>query len=135
MSQALLTNYRAFLKSGTLMRAELAKLLKGKQYLPDATINALARVHAECYGAHAVQKESGAWVFYTTNDPEQQTRDNVHEGAKKQWARAIAPHHNYIRKESNGRKKMSAVDRLLTSFENLTLAQQRAFIKSLPRNV
>jgi hypothetical protein len=126
MNANLLNNYRAYLKAGAAMRAELAKMLKGKQYLPEATVNALARVHAECYGAHAVQKESGAWVFYTTSNPEEQTRDTVHEAAKKQWARHIAPHHDYERKEAVVRHKKSEADKWIETYEKLPKATRRA---------
>ncbi len=123
---ALLNNYRTFIKSGAAMRAELERMLKGSQFLPDATINALARVHAECYKAHAVQKESGAWVFYTTSKPEEQTRDNVHESAKKQWSRTIAPHHDYDRKETAVRNKKSEADKWIDGYEKLPKAARRA---------
>lgn len=126
MSQSLLTNYRLYLKHGALMRAELARLLKGKQYLPNAIVNKLAVVHAECYGAHAVQQESGAWVFHTTSDPEQQSRDTQHEAAKKQWQRTIAPHHNYKRKDTGTRNKMSEADRFINAYEKLPKTQRRA---------
>jgi len=135
--KTLLNNYRAYLKAGAAMRAELDRMLAGAQFLPDATVNALARVHAECYKAHAVQKESGAWVFYTTSNPEEQTRENVHEAAKKQWARTIAPHHNYERKEAPARNKMSEADRFIAAFEKLPKAQRKAiasYIASL-RNI
>jgi hypothetical protein len=124
--RTLLNNYRSFIKSGEAMRAELSKMLAGKQYLPDATINALAGVHAECYGAHAVQKESGAWVFYTTSNPEEQTRDAVHEAAKKQWSRTIAPLHNYARKDTPVRNKASEADRYINAFEKLPKSARRA---------
>jgi hypothetical protein len=132
MNANLLNNYRAYLKAGAAMRAELAKILKGNQYLPDATVNALARVHAKYYEETgdspccAVQKESGAWVFYTTSNPEEQTRDNVHEAAKKQWARHIAPHHNYERKEAGVRHKKSEADKWIETYEKLPKATRRA---------
>jgi len=132
MYQELLSNYRKYLKAGSAMRAELAKLLKGKQYLPHDVVNKLARVHESCYeSCHAVMKDTGAWVFYTTDDPEQQTRANVHEAAKKQWQRTIAPHHDYERKEASVRNKKSVVDRYVDSIMKLTAAQRRAIAKAI----
>jgi hypothetical protein len=124
--QALLNNYRNYLKSGAAMRDSLKASLGRDNYLPDATVNALARVHAEYYGAHAVQKESGAWVFYTTSKPEEQTRENYNESANKQWQRTIAPHHNYERKATAVRHKKSEADKWIESYEKLPKSVRRA---------
>ena len=130
MSTTLINNYRQFLQSGSAMRAELDRLLKGAQYLPDALIDKLAGVHASHYGAFAKQSETtGAWVFFES--AEDTTNKGRHAAANKQWSRTIAPHHDYSRREVT-RNKQSEVDRLLGAFNKLSLREQRAFIKSLP---
>ena len=128
---ALIRDYKAFIASGTKVREHLAKLLKGNQYLPCDVVNKLARAHEQAYKCHAVMRDTGAWVFYTTADSEQQTRENYHEGAMKQWSRTIAPHHDYERKATAVRNKKSVVDRYVDAIMKLTPAQRRAIIKAL----
>lgn len=127
----LVRDYKAFIASGTKFRAHLAKLLKGNQYLPHDAVNKLARAHEQAYGCFAVMKDSGAWVFYTTEDSEQQTRDNYHEAAIKQWNRTIAPHHDYERKATAVRNKKSAVDRYVDAIMKLPVAQRRAIARAI----
>jgi len=128
---ALIRDYKAFIASGIKMRDHLAKLLRGKQYLPCDVVNKLARAHEQAYACHAVMKDSGAWVFYTEADSEQQTRDNYHEAAMKQWSRSIAPHHNYERKATAVRNKKSTVDRYVDAIMKLSIAQRRAIARAI----
>lgn len=128
---SLIKDYKDFIKSGTRVREHLSKLLKGKQYLPHDVVNKLARAHEQAYGCHAVMKDSGAWVFYTTGDSEQQTRENYHESATKQWNRTIAPHHDYERKAQVVRHKKSAVDRYVEAIMKLPAAQRRAIARAI----
>lgn len=128
---ALIKDYKDFIKSGIKVRDHLAKLLKGKQYLPVDVVNKLARAHEQAYGCYAVMRDTGAWVFYTTDDSEQQTRENYHESATKQWNRTIAPHHNYERKDSPVRHKKSVVDRYVDAIMKLSAAQRRAIAKAI----
>jgi hypothetical protein len=76
-------------------------------------------------------KDTGQWFFYTTDDSKQQTRENYHESAKKQWERTIAPHHNYERKASPVRHKKSAVDRYVDAIMKLPASQRRAIANAI----
>ena len=129
---ALIKDYKAFINSASKVREHLAKLLKGKQYLPCDVVNKLARAHEQSYeGCYAVMKDTGQWCFYTTDDSKQQTRENYHEGARKQWERTIAPHHNYERKASAVRHKKSAVDRYVDAIMKLPASQRRAIANAI----
>jgi len=128
---AIIRDYKTFIASGIKMREHLAKLLKGKQYLPCDVVNKLARAHEQAYKCHAVMKDTGQWFFYTTDDSKQQTRENYHESAKKQWERTIAPHHNYERKASPVRHKKSAVDRYVDAIMKLPASQRRAIANAI----
>jgi hypothetical protein len=130
---ALIKDYKAFIKSGTTMRKHLAALLKGgKQYLPCDVVNKLARAHEQCYeNCFAVMRDTGQWVFFTTGDSKKQTRENYHEAARKQWDRTIAPLHDYERKASAVRFKKSAVDRYVEAIMKLPVAQRRAIARAI----
>lgn len=129
---ALIKDYKAFINSASKVREHLAKLLKGKQYLPCDVVNKLARAHEQSYkGCYAAMRDTGQWCFYTTDDPKQQTRENYHEGARKQWERTIAPHHNYERKASGVRHKKSVVDRYVTAIMKLPASQRRAIANAI----
>lgn len=129
---ALIKEYKAFIASGTKVREHLAKLLKGKQYLPCDVVNKLARAHEQSYkGCYAAMRDTGQWCFYTTDDPEQQTRDNYHGTATKQWSRTIAPHHNYERKAKAVRNKKSVVDRYVDAIMKLSASQRRAIANAI----
>lgn len=129
---ALIADYKAFIKSGTKVREHLAKLLKGKQYLPCDVVNKLARAHEQSYAScFAVMRDTGAWVFYTTDDSERQTRENYHDTATKQWSRTVAPHHDYERKASPVRHKKSAVDRYVDAIMKLSVTQRRAIARAI----
>lgn len=127
----LIRDYKAFIASGTKVREHIAKLLKGKQYLPHDVVNKLARAHEQAYKCHAVMKDTGAWVFYTTDDSEQQTRENYHGTATKQWSRTIAPHHDYERKAKAVRNKKSVVDRYVDAIMKLPASQRRAIANAI----
>ena len=129
---ALIKDYKAFINSASKVREHLAKLLKGKQYLPCDVVNKLARAHEQSYkGCYAAMRDTGQWCFYTTDDSKQQTRENYHEGARKQWERTIAPHHNYERKASAVRHKKSAVDRYVDAIMKLPASQRRAIANAI----
>ena len=128
----LLKAYKKYINSASKVREHLAKLLKGKQYLPCDVVNKLARAHEQSYeGCYAVMKDTGQWFFYTTDDSKQQIRENYHEGARKQWERTIAPHHNYERKASGVRHKKSVVDRYVESIMKLPASQRRAIANAI----
>ena len=128
----LLKAYKKFINSASKVREHLAKLLKGKQYLPCDVVNKLARAHEQSYkGCYAAMRDTGQWCFYTTDDSKQQTRENYHEGARKQWERTIAPHHNYERKASGVRHKKSVVDRYVTAIMKLPASQRRAIANAI----
>ena len=129
---ALIKDYKAFINSASKVREHLAKLLKGKEYLPCDVVNKLARAHEQSYkGCYAAMRDTGQWCFYTTDDSKQQTRENYHEGARKQWERTIAPHHNYERKASAVRHKKSAVDRYVDAIMKLPASQRRAIANAI----
>ena len=129
---ALIKDYKAFINSASKVREHLAKLLKGKEYLPCDVVNKLARAHEQSYkGCYAAMRDTGQWCFYTTDDSKQQTRENYHEGARKQWERTIAPHHNYERKASPVRHKKSAVDRYVDAIMKLPASQRRAIANAI----
>ena len=95
-------------------------------------VNKLARAHEQSYkGCYAAMRDTGQWCFYTTDDSKQQTRENYHEGARKQWERTIAPHHNYERKASGVRHKKSVVDRYVDAIMKLPASQRRAIANAI----
>ena len=129
---ALIKDYKAFINSASKVREHLAKLLKGKQYLPCDVVNKLARAHEQSYkGCYAAMRDTGQWCFYTTDDSKQQTRENYHESARKQWERTIAPHHDYERKASGVRHKKSVVDRYVDAIMKLPASQRRAIANAI----
>jgi hypothetical protein len=115
------TSYAAFLKSGTSFKDAVVKALGKKQFLPDATVEALAGVHAKAYGAEARQTESGRWTFYAD--------DKRHEVATKNWARWVGCFHAAAKSARGGAtsKQVDPVEKLVASFEKLTAAQKRRF--------
>lgn len=83
--------------------------------------------------AEVVRTKTGGVSFNKADG----TRDSTALSALRYWcARTtlFAPSGSAAKKGKT-RNKVSAVDRLLASFENLSLKEQREFIKSLPRNV
>ena len=85
------------------------------------------------YKAKVVRTKTGGVSFNKSDG----TRHSTALSALRYWcARTtlFAPSGSAAKK-GNTRNKMSAVDRLLASFEKLSLKEQREFIKSLPRNV
>ena len=133
MQTSLKQIYLTYLRAGGDMRKALEKsMVRGK--LPRAVVNELAATHAEYYECHAHETESGAWRFF--NDADDVTSTNRHDAATRQWNRAIAPLTGIAKSNRGGsRNKMSAVDRMLAQFEKLSLKDQRAFVKALPRNI
>ena len=99
----------------------------------DFVANKVAPAVAKRYGAEVVRTRTGGVSFNKADG----TRDSTALSALRYWcARTtlFAPSGSAAKK-GNTRNKMSAVDRLLASFEKLSLKEQREFIKSLPRNV
>lgn len=133
MQTSLSQIYLAYLRAGGDMRKALEKaMVRGK--LPRAVVDELAGTHAMYYKCHAHQTENGAWRFF--NDADDVTSANRHDAATRQWNRAIAPLTGIAKSNRGGfRNKVSAVDRLLASFEKLSLKEQREFVKALPRNI
>lgn len=125
--------YDTYLRAGGDVRKALeASMVRGK--LPRDVVNKLAGVHAKYYACHAHETESGAWRFFTSADD--LTSANRHDAATRQWNRAIAPLTGQAKSNRGGaRNKISAVDRLLASFEKLSVREQREFVKALPRNI
>ena len=85
------------------------------------------------YNAEVVRTKTGGVSFNKADG----TRDSTALSALRYWCAGttlFAPSGSAAKK-GDTRKKMSAVDRLLASFEKLSLKEQREFIKSLPRNV
>lgn len=124
--------YDTYLRAGGDVRKALeASMVRGK--LPRDVVSKLAGVHAKYYACHAHETDSGAWRFF--NDAEDVTSANRHDSATRQWNRTIAPLTGTKSKQGGSRNKMSAVDRLLASFEKLSVREQREFVKSLPRNI
>ena len=99
----------------------------------DFVASKVAPAVAKRYGAEVVRTRTGGVSFNKADG----TRDSTALSALRYWcARTtlFAPSGSAAKK-GNTRNKMSAVDRLLASFEKLSLKEQREFIKSLPRNV
>ena len=99
----------------------------------DFVASKVAPAVARRYNAEVVRTRTGGVSFNKADG----TRDSTALSALRYWcARTtlFAPSGSAAKK-GNTRNKMSAVDRLLASFEKLSLKEQREFIKSLPRNV
>lgn len=106
---------------------------KTREAQMDFVANKVAPAIASRYEAEVVRTKTGGVSFNKADG----TRDSTALSALRYWcARTtlFAPSGSAAKK-GNTRNKMSAVDRLLASFNNLSLKEQREFIKSLPRNV
>lgn len=98
----------------------------------DFVASKVAPAVATKYKAKVVRTKTGGVSFNKSDG----TRDSTALSALRYWcARTtlFAPSGSAAKKAN--RNKLSAVDRLLASFEKLSLREQREFIKSLPRNV
>jgi len=98
----------------------------------DFVANKVAPAVATKYKAKVVRTKTGGVSFNKSDG----TRDSTALSALRYWcARTtlFAPSGSAAKKAT--RNKLSAVDRLLASFEKLSLREQREFVKSLPRNV
>lgn len=129
----LTTSYKSFVIAKASWADALAKALKGKEYLPEATIEALAQAHAEAYGEkygetiYYQQSEGGSWYFYTD---EACTRENRHDTATKQWQRNAGKYHKVSKKKaSRTSTKVDVVQQLVEKFEALSKAEQARFLR------
>ena len=98
----------------------------------DFVASKVAPAVAKRYGAEVVRTRTGGVSFNKADG----TRNSTALSALRYWcARTtlFAPSGSAAKKTT--RNKMSAVDRMLQAFEKLSLKDQRAFIKALPRNV
>jgi hypothetical protein len=98
----------------------------------DFVASKVAPAVATKYKAKVVRTKTGGVSFNKSDG----TRDSTALSALRYWcARTtlFAPSGSAAKKAT--RNKLSAVDRLLASFEKLSLREQREFVKSLPRNV
>lgn len=119
------TSYAAFLKSGTSFKDAVVKALGKKQFLPDATVEALSAVHARAYKCEARQTDSGRWTFYAD--------DKRNEAATKAWARWVGCFHKAAKSARGGAtsEQASPVEKLVASFEKLTAAERRKFLRQI----
>ena len=98
----------------------------------DFVANKVAPAVATKYKAKVVRTKTGGVSFNKSDG----TRDSTALSALRYWCAGttlFAPSGSAAKKAT--RNKLSAVDRLLASFEKLSLREQREFVKSLPRNV
>lgn len=84
------------------------------------------------YGAVAEQTRNGTWTL--------KRADGTRHDTAYSFLRSLLATTNLLSgsgatNRGAKRNKLSAVDRLLASFEKLSLREQREFVKSLPRNV
>lgn len=119
------TSYAAFLKTGASFKEAVVKALGKKQFLPDATVQALASVHAKAYDAEARQTKEGRWTFYTG--------DARHEAATKNWARWVGCFHAAAKSKRGGATsaQVSPVSKLVASFEKLSAADRKKFLRQI----
>jgi hypothetical protein len=111
--QSIYTTYGTYLQSGASMRDAIqSHLVRGK--LPAGIVAGLAKVHAQHYGAHFIQQDSGAYRFF--HDADDTTSANRHEAATKQWNRTIAPHTG-VAKSKKGGKRFKSEKELMTQRE------------------
>ena len=98
----------------------------------DFVADKVAPAVATKYKAKVVRTKTGGVSFNKSDG----TRDSTALSALRYWCAGttlFAPSGSAAKKAT--RNKLSAVDRLLASFEKLSLREQREFVKSLPRNV
>ena len=129
----LVSKYKSFVIANQSWADALATALKGKSYLPDATVELLAKAHAEAYGEknHCTiffqQSVGGSWYFYTDEDC---TRENRHDSATKQWQRTVGKYHKVSKKKaSRVSTKVDAVQQLVEKFEALSKTEQAKFLR------
>jgi hypothetical protein len=121
----LITSYAAFLRSGASFKEAVVAALGRRQFLPDATVEALSAVHAKAYKCEARQTDSGRWTFYAD--------DKRNEAATKAWARWVGCFHKAAKSARGGAtsEQASPVSKLVTAFEKLTAAERRKFLRQI----
>lgn len=122
MRTTIINTYGSFLRSGGAFKDAVVAALGRSKYLPDATVDALATVHAEHYGCEARQTKAGRWVFYAGD-----ARD---EAAAKAWGRWVGPFHRAAKAAQGGARTSRQVDhaaRLYAAYEKLSAADRRRF--------
>jgi hypothetical protein len=119
-------SYRAFLKAGGSFKAEVMSALGRKKYLPDATVAALAAVHAEVSaverpGVKAQLTETGRWTFYVDGKRCETTTKN--------WNRWVGCFHAAAKSARGGATstQKDAVAKLVDTYERLSAAERRRF--------
>lgn len=115
------SSYAAFLKTGASFKEAVQAALGRSKYLPDATVDALAAVHATAYKCEPRQTDAGRWTFYAD--------DKRNEAATKAWARWVGCFHKAAKSTRGGAtsKQADPIERLLKAYEALTPAQKRRF--------
>ena len=141
---SLTTSYKSFVKARFVWQDDLAKALglknakalKGKDYLPEATIESLAQAHAEAYGEkyretiYFQQSEGGSWYFYTD---ESCTRDTRHDTATKQWQRNAGKYHKVSKKKAS--RTSTKVDKVAKKIEQLLAEFTKAELKRIATGI
>jgi hypothetical protein len=116
------TAYASFLKTGADFKSAVAAALGDNQFLPDATVDALAAVHANAYKCEPRQTDGGRWTFYAD--------DKRSEAATKAWARWVGCFHKASKSTRGGatsKQKVSEAAKLAALYEKLTAAQRKEF--------
>jgi NADH:ubiquinone oxidoreductase subunit E len=130
----LVTKYKQFVISNASWLEALEQALGNKSYLPEATVELLAKAHAEAYGEkHKVtifyqQSTTGSWQFY---DAEECERESRHDTATKQWQRTVGKYH-----KTNAKKKVSKqVDKVAKKIEALRKEFSKTELKRIANGI
>jgi NADH:ubiquinone oxidoreductase subunit E len=130
----LVSKYKQFVISNASWTEALEQALGNKSYLPDATVELLAKAHAEAYGEkHKVtifyqQTTTNSWQFYSD---EECTRENRHDTATKQWQRTVGKYH-----KTSAKKKVSPqVDKVAKKIESLRKEFSKAELKRIANGI